>query len=140
MSNQGRTAVLLGLLIAFIPFGVAFASTSASQEIQLCDFKVPKDIAHANASFTVIYAVQTGPDRHFSKIEKIKNDFLNDQPFTQCLSGWTLPVENQRVTITFNWKHGQGWTDIALSSKDLNQRIRIQPGAFKQYGASIDLP
>jgi hypothetical protein len=97
-------------------------------EIELCDFKVPADVAEANASFTVIYALDIGVSGGPSKVTKLKNDFLKDEPFTDCFMRWALPVRNERITVYLSWEHGKGWTRVALEGKHINRRILIHQG------------
>jgi hypothetical protein len=102
-------------------------------QIELCDFKMPKEFARANATFLVAYGLQIGNDGRPTKVEKVKmaNDFpIPDEPFVSCVKGWVLPVVNQRASVLFEWKHGVGWTQIEISGSDFDYVIKVQPGAF----------
>lgn len=105
----------------------------ARQEIELCNYHVPPEIARANASFMVVYAVRVDSGGHAAVVEKVKNDFLSSEPFTACLRKWILPTSNQKVVVTFAWQHGVGWTEIMISGPGIDTRIRVGQGACRQY-------
>jgi len=114
-------------------------TTGQRLEIAMCDFKVPPEIARANATFTVVFAVQVGEDGRTTKIEREKNTLLSDEPFITCLKTWIYPVKtNKGLFVSFVWRHGQGWTEVAISGADLDYRIAFQPGAFAQYARTSE--
>lgn len=124
------------MLVLFLgsPLSPRPRPTSEQLEIKMCDFGVPPDLARANATFSIFYAIQVGDDGRPTTIEKVKNDLLGDQPFVACIQSWTLLVKNKRLVASFDWKHGQGWTGLTISGDDLQYRIAFDPGAFGQYG------
>jgi len=129
-----RWIALAGLCIILVLPNLALPETRPGDlEIEFCDFKVPPDIAQANASFPAAFLVQVGDDGRPVKVDKITNDFLSDEPFISCIKNWRLPRGTQRVAVTFTWKHADGWTEVAISGGEANYRIKIQPGAFSQY-------
>ncbi len=134
--NQNKLMLVFVLMLAtlFSGFVGRQHQERTIQEIQFCDFKVPKDIAQGNASFGIAFMVQLGDSGSPTKITKVRNDFLSDAPFIECLKGWSFPDHKGSLLISFNWKHGEGWTEITISGSDMNQQIKIQPGAFSQYG------
>jgi hypothetical protein len=109
-------------------FSALTVYANASEEIELCDFKVPGAIARANASFSVIYSIELGPTGKPTKVTKVKNDFLADDPFVNCFRGWQLPPEYGTVSIILNWKHGIGWTQLSISGKGVHRVLKFQPG------------
>jgi len=122
-----KTILISGFLLLLIPqFAFPGTTTRHELEIDVCDFGVPKEIAQANASFPVIFTLKVGEDGRVLKVEKVKNDFLADEPFVNCIRDWTLPASNQTLVVVFNWKHAAGWTDIAISGKDVNYRITFR--------------
>jgi len=121
------------LLMALPQFVWAGIAKERELEVDVCDFGVPKEIAQANASFPVVFTVQVGEDGRALKVEKVKNDFLTDKPFVSCIKDWTLPRSSRSLVVTFNWKHAEGWTEIAISGDEVNYRIKFRPGAFSQY-------
>lgn len=128
-----RIAVVLSLLV--VP-GLLLAAEKQQRRIHVCDFGVPAAVRQANASFTVIYRLSIGEDGHPRRIERLKNDFLQDGPFTSCFQSWILPVGEENVTVTLSWRHGSGWTDMNISGARFEDEITIRPGACKQYGVS----
>lgn len=111
-----------------IYFSATTTYAEASEEIELCDFKVPAAIARANASFSVIYSIELGSTGKPTKVTKVKNDFWADDSFVKCFRGWRLPPEYRTVSIILNWKHGTGWTQLVISGKGVHRILKFQPG------------
>ena len=132
---SNRAVVVLGCaLTLLIPKSARSATTAVQRlEINVCEFKVPAELAMANATFTVAYVVQVGEDGRPIKVDKEKNDFLTDEPFVQCIKSWILPTGNRQLAVLFTWKHGQGWSELAITCEDFSYRIKFRPGAFAQY-------
>ena len=133
-------AAVLLLIATTVQLPLPDQAKKHKTEIEICDFKMPHEIARANATFLILYGLQIGADGRPTKVEKIKmeNTFpIPDEPFVSCIKGWVLPVANHRVSVLFQWKHGAGWTQIELSGTDLDYVIKVQPGAF-DYGSSAD--
>jgi hypothetical protein len=122
------------LLFAVVPLSPRARAISEELEIKMCDFQVSPELARANATFSVFYAIQVGDDGRPTKIEKVKNDLLGNEAFVTCIQSWTLSVKNKRLVASFDWKHGQGWTDVTISGDDVRYRIAFESGAFSQYG------
>jgi hypothetical protein len=130
--------LMAGLLLMALPqLGWAGIANEHELEVDVCDFGVPKEIAQANASFPVVFTVQVGEDGRALKVERVKNDFLTDKPFVSCIKDWTLPRSSRSLVVTFNWKHAEGWTEIAISGEEVNYRIKFRPGAFSQYSRRL---
>lgn len=130
------SSAIWALIVALAMMPTVRASGEMKFEMELCDFKVPAEIMGANASFSVIFTAVVGKDGHVVRVEKVKNDFLSDEPFVNCLKSWVLPAKNKRFTVVMNWKHGVGWTGISISGLKYVTRIKICPGAFRQYEAT----
>lgn len=135
MSRNSAAVIAVILSLLALP-GVLLAAEKQQRRIQICDFGVPAAVRQANASFTVIYRLSIGVAGHPRRIERIKNDFLQDEPFTSCFESWTLPMGEENVTVTLSWRHGRGWTDMNISGAKFEDSITITPGACKQYGGS----
>lgn len=136
--NRSRVAAIaLGSALMLVPSRLAQTPTTPTRrfEINVCDFKVPYEVARANASFTVAYVADVGDDGRPTKIDSVKNELLPNDPFVRCIKSWALPVKNERLLISFDWRHGQGWSDLTISGQSLSYRIMFEPGAFSQYGA-----
>jgi len=116
--------VALGLSVA----PLSWAQDAKTDEIELCDFQVLAELARANASFSVIFQIQTDGGGRPSKVAKLKNDFLQDEPFMACLRRWILPAPNAQVIVVLNWKHGRGWTQLNIDGQGIHRKIRLQPG------------
>ncbi len=133
ISSSASTVLICALILSVSQFAWAVPKAGLQLEINVCEFKVPSELAQANATFVVTYIVQVGEDGRPLKVDKERNDFLTDDPFVHCIKSWTLPFGSQKLAVSFTWKHGQGWTQLAITGEDLNYRITFEPGAFAQY-------
>jgi hypothetical protein len=131
---------VVAVLLAVLPVSPRASESGQQLEIKVCDFAVPPELAKSNATFTAIYSVEVDRNGRPTKIEKVKNDFLQDDPFAICIRSWILPAKNKRLLVSFEWRHGQGWTQLTISGDDLSYRIGFEPGAFGQYGHSVSGP
>jgi hypothetical protein len=137
--SSSAAIVLGGALILSMPkFTPSAPKAGLRLEIDMCEFKVPPELAQANASFIVTYIVQVEEDGHPLKVDKVRNDFLTDGPFVHCIKSWILPPGSRQLAVSFTWKHGQGWTELAITGQDFNYLIRFEPGAFAQYRTGGD--
>lgn len=106
---------------------------AAEQEIiEFCNFEVPEIVAHANASFPVIYSMDIDSTGTPININKINNHpfekIMSDDPFLKCFQKWKLPPSYGKVEIYLNWKHAVGWTSVSLIGKDVVRRWSFQQG------------
>ena len=127
--RPNNNKLFLLLLVAF--FGNPMFA--AEQEIiEFCDFEVPKIVAHANASFPVIYSMDIDSTGAPINITKINNHpfekIMPDEPFLKCFQKWKLPTSYGKVEIHLNWKHAIGWTSVSLIGKDVVRRWNFQQG------------
>jgi hypothetical protein len=98
------------------------------EAIELCDFRVPRHVAERNLNFSVVYSLSVGRQGKPEQITKIKNDFLEDRAFSECLDRWRLNPSIGQVTVIFNWRHGQGWSEVFVNGSAGHRSIKFQPG------------
>jgi hypothetical protein len=139
MTNKISKRSLVVPVAMLVMFSVSSLSpnvrtTDERLEVKMCDFQVPPELARANATFSVFYEIQVGDDGRPTKIEKVKNNLLGNEPFVECIQSWTLSVKNKRLVASFDWKHGQGWTGLTILGDGLQFQVAFDPGAFSQYG------
>jgi hypothetical protein len=120
------------LMMSLSQFLCAGTRNAEKLEVDVCDISVPKEIAQANASFVVVFAVQVDEDGRLIKVDKATNDFLSDVPFVSCMTHWILPRNSRALAVTFTWKHALGWTEIAISGDQVDYRIKFHPDQFRQ--------
>ena len=112
----------------------AFAVEDKIEEIiELCDFKVPPFVAHANASFSVIYSMDINPNGVPININNVSTSTiskaLSNEPFIECFQKWRLPPFYEKVEVYLYWKHAVGWTSVSLIGKNL-----FAVGVFNKAG------
>ena len=120
------------LIVIFVGIP-AFAVEDKTEEIiEFCDFKVPPFVAHANASFPVIYTMEINPNGVPININNVSTSTiskaLSDEPFVECFQKWRLPPSYEKVEVNLYWKHAEGWISGSLSGKDFVRRWRFQKG------------
>jgi hypothetical protein len=96
-----------------------------SFSINFCQFKIPKSIKSASASFYVTYTFLLDTDGKPQKINKVKNEYVDEKEVTACIENWQFQNLQRKklITISFRWEHGVGWTSLSLIG--LNFRYRI---------------
>ncbi|HEY6253678.1 MAG TPA: hypothetical protein VI685_27300 [Candidatus Angelobacter sp.] len=88
--------------------------------VTLCEIPIPFDLKEAQ--FVVTYGFVTDTKGKPTNIKKIKNDFLGDEPFQACISGWSLPsISGQGVADFFAKPNEGGWTEITVSGKGFSR-------------------
>ena len=60
-----------------------------------------------DATFAVVYKFETKAGKPVN-ITQVKNDFLEDNEFTACVSHWTVASMSKAVA-TFLWNPTDGW-------------------------------
>jgi hypothetical protein len=125
--NRGQISILFAFVFSVF-LVLDTEEKGVSEVIELCDFKVPKTIANANTSFNVIYLINIGRDGKPSNIVPIKNDFLDNNPFIECIKGWELLPQGGPYTAIFHWQHGQGWDTVSIKGKETNRLLKFRSG------------
>jgi hypothetical protein len=98
-------------------------------EITLCGSIVPQPLREANASFYLMYEIQTDSVGKPRRITKLKNDLLPDTTLVACLQKWTLPSPDAKVVVLMRWEHAKGWTQVNISMPGQTPtQMTIDPG------------
>jgi hypothetical protein len=82
----------------------------AQDETMSC--QVPLPHALQDVTFTVVYRFEEKNGRP-ANIKKVKNDFLPDDKFLACMSGWTVPPRSKGVA-RFSHTPTGGWSTTVL--------------------------
>ena len=130
--------VLLGYLSAYV--GESEDSAPMS-EIHFCHFEVAPHIKSMNAGFSVAYSFEVNDKGKPTEIKKLHDPFLQDSVVEQCVQEWYLPGLDSGTTgvLVSTWKHGLGWTEMAIKAGTLQQRI-VRSGDLKPYSSEVKLP
>ena len=120
---DGSVLLMLSLLLAAFADATVSAGAEPRDEVWFCQPSVPEEVARANATFSVVYQLEIGPNGRPQSLTKLVNPYLDDEQFIQCLSKWVLPVKNRRITVAFRWQHGVGWTEVLISGTDTPRRL-----------------
>jgi hypothetical protein len=116
----------LVIAVYFILLLVSTCSREAHRATDLvtpCDVPVSRDLQEA--SFVVTYRFDVNTDGKPINVNKVKNDYLPDQPFASCISTWDLPSLSGEGTATFFRKPAQGgWTEVVVAGKGFNRSYR----------------
>jgi hypothetical protein len=121
------TSKMMGLFCFLgmaVPDTIAFARTK--DVTPTCSIAMPR--AAREASFTVVYAFDGGAVKP-TGVRKLRNDFLNDEDFTKCISSWVLQSFPAGGVAEFVHKRDGGWTSITVSDKRSNRILRLGPKA-----------
>jgi len=120
----------------YIPFVIVvflWTPVFATEEeiIEFCDLEMPKLLAHANASFSVVYSMDidsTGTPTNIKLAYNNNDKIMSDEPFMKCFQKWKLPPSYEKVDVSFYWKHAIGWTTVSITGKNIRRTWRFQQG------------
>jgi hypothetical protein len=125
--NVGRPWLPLACC-ALVVVSLAGQGPVFQEVIELCDLRVPRHVAERNLNFSVVYLLSVARQGKPERITKIKNDFLDDRAFSECLDRWRLSPTVGQVTVIFNWRHGQGWSEVVINGSAGHRSIKFQRG------------
>ncbi len=126
-----RTLIALLTLLVCSLACKSLEKRSAKDVVTLCQIPIPSELQ--DAQFVVTYRFETTKSGKPINVRKIKNDFLGDEPFVACISGWSLPsISSKGVAEFFSKPSEGGWTEINISAKEFNRsfpyHVRYSPG------------
>jgi len=123
-SPTHNNRVIQGVLFLLVSlFGMATfvsAEKPPKEIITACHINVPHEAREA--TFVVVYKFETNAGKPVN-IRKVKNDFLKDDRFTTCISGWRLPSLIGEGVAEFNYRTGEGWVETTVSGKGYRRSI-----------------
>src|SRR5215471_11210932 len=111
-----RTGFHRALVVMSVVIGFLGGSKARAQDITFCSLPLPKAILQAHTSFNAIYEFDV--DRHGTpiNIKPVEERFTKPKDVQACLAKWSLPQSSlTHLVATFVWKHGTGWTTLAIS-------------------------
>jgi len=118
------TNMLVVLTLAGLLFSVPESEPEGKSLLSsFCQFPVSEQMIQSSISFTEIYSFTLNEKGNALGIKRVSGDYLKLQEVVRCLSRWEFSgfAPRTRVTVSFTWKHGAGWTEMKVLSKDFVQ-------------------
>jgi hypothetical protein len=110
------------LIVAALSISV----TVEGQEINFCSLSLPKGILQANTSFNAVYEFDVDKDGVPLNVKPVERKSTNPQEVQACLQQWRLPESAlKHLVAVFEWRHGVGWTKLAISGPALKLTIHL---------------
>lgn len=131
MSRRAHQSSVIVALLMSLAAGSAYISVAEqlTSEVVLCGDIVPSELRQANATFLLVYELDTDVAGRVTRVTRARNDVLPDAGLVACLQRWRLPVADAKVTVSMTWEHAKGWTQLAVSMPGHpTRRMTIQPG------------
>lgn len=129
--SEMTTKKLIALPLLLCSLACTSANKSSTKDVvTLCPIPIPSPFREAQ--FVAAYQFETTRNGKPINIRKLKNDFLSDEPFVACISGWSLPsISGEAVAEFFSKPTEGGWIEINISAKGFNKsfpyRQRAEP-------------
>lgn len=121
MSNG--SGITFAIVLLMCTQGVASAMQTKPDAVISCNISMPR--AAQEADFVAIYKFEIKNDKPIN-IVKIKNEFLPDRDFTNCMSQWRLRSFKDAGIAQFFYKHAVGWTEIRISDSKIDKSFPLQ--------------
>ena len=102
-------------------------SVNAQREVlsSFCQLSLPEEVKQSNICFTDGFAFKIDKNGKPVDIERVLGKYVKAEQIKSCLATWKFTgfAENSRVSVYFSWKHGTGWTQMKIISKDFSQVV-----------------
>lgn len=112
-------------LIAFLSFNTK--SVNAQKEVlsSFCRLSLSEELKQSNISFTDGFTFRLDKDGKPIDVKRTLGKYVEEEQVKSCLDNWKFSgfAENSRVSVYFSWKHGVGWTQMRITSKDFSQVV-----------------
>jgi hypothetical protein len=129
---------LVGIVALLSVFCVS--RKAAAQEVDFCAFAVPPTIVQGYASFSVIYVFDVNNEGRPINLKPVSQGFTTPEEVQSCIESWKLPeYSKKRLVASFRWKHGVGWTQLAITGEGVKLTIKVS-GHRCPYCASVQNP
>lgn len=117
------------ILVCFLILccGIGFGQNKGADNRQVisafCDIPISDHLKQANTTFTDVYTFKVDKSGKAVQLRGSRAEFTKLEDIEACLSLWKLNgFANETVFhVEFSWKHGIGWTQMRISSKDFSQ-------------------
>jgi len=114
------------LAVVLITLGLLGLKSARAQDITLCALPLPTGIPQAHASFNAIYEFDVDRQGTPMNIKAVEERFTKIEDVQACLAKWSLPQSAfTHLLVIFEWKHGVGWTKLAISGPTTKLTIRL---------------
>jgi|SRR5215510_8232328 len=114
----------LFIVIASLPQGEPAIKQQKVVLSSFCQVSIADEIKQANMTFTEIYSFKISKTGAPSDVSAVKVRFTRLEDIVDCLKEWRFKGfdEGSICHVEFSWKHGIGWVQMRISSKNYSQQ------------------
>jgi hypothetical protein len=118
---------ILFMVLLTLAFMIPPPQAQVTSEVAFCNFELPRDIKIAHSTFDIVYSFEVNEDGQPVKITRVRDEHVGQATVAACLSEWRFHGIKKAVhmSATFQWQHGEGWTEISITGPDFSQKIKV---------------
>lgn len=97
-----------------------------AQTVSTCKLTVPETIKRGSASFADVFSFSVDSQGRPTNIRPVNAPFVSSDEVKACICSWRFPSEEgDKLTTSFEWKHGMGWTTLTVSGPRIKLLIKF---------------
>lgn len=110
-------------LVVCLSFSVRSVNAQKEALSSFCQLSLSDELKQSNISFTDGFTFRIDNNGTPLKLTRILGKYTDNAQVKSCLNNWRFSGfgENSRFSVYFSWKHGIGWTQMRITSKDFTQ-------------------
>ena len=119
--------------MAFLSFSTQSVNAQKQVLSSFCQLSLSEDLKQSNLSFTDGFTFKLDKHGRPVGVKRTLGKYVKEEQVRSCLDNWKFSgfAENSRVSVYFSWKHGVGWTQMRITSKDFARVVVV--GSGKSY-------
>ncbi|GEM_PF-4011623 len=95
--------------------------------LSFCQIELNDALVQRNLSFSESFLFSLDKNNKPSKIKRVNGKYMKESDVQDCVDGWVFKgfPKHTNIVVMLSWKHGVGWTQMQVSSKDFYRRILL---------------
>ena len=120
-----KMIVLACCLFAFLSINAKRVNAQKEVLSSFCRLALSEELKQSNVSFTDGFTFKLDKDGKPIDIKRTLGKYVEEEQVRTCLDNWKFSgfSENSRVSVYFSWKHGVGWTQMRITSRNFSQIV-----------------
>jgi hypothetical protein len=120
-----RIIALAFCLVAFFSINLKIVEAQKKVLSSFCQLSLSDELMQSNISFMEGFSFKVDKNGKSIDVKRILGKYVDEEQVSNCLTKWQFSgfAENSRVSVYFSWKHGLGWTQMKIISKDFSEVV-----------------